>query len=886
MKKKKSLLGLLLLICFAAGFIQISVYAANRNTAAVWLNNTWHNRNGITAEFEQGSGSYEISSSLGTKLGLNGDGGNLGFLINSDISFPESSAWKFKNAKKWSTFCVDICYWDEGMGGFYFQYDSHNGIKNIFVQCENTKTWKYARIKLYDARFNGNANGYDCRIVTHDKSLFPYAENNASPETVYIYWLKIHSDDCYSSFDIKSETGKPGNVFYEGDDIKFDFTFTNTDSTKYENMRVTYSVYKPEAKDEYLQWEETSDTANKGKESVAYSTQTPISQKIQTAEFSLRNASDTVSFDNLPFGTYVLKVDIAADYLTYAEKMKMSCLVDFSYSKKARPNAHFGTNAHYDDYYYDENRKMNYLYDEHDIDNQIALARDAGFGKVRSTIRWVDVQKSAKGEYNMPDILVYPYKALSENGMSGLCNLMAQNNNGYGANWDGENILGDTEEELTEFAKYARFVASYLKPYTRYYALLNEFDLRGAANVTGLSGDNYDMPSENAYAAIVTAGSDAIKAQQSDAWIDVGQIAEDPAWQFTRWYGKYTWDTRFFKIVDNTKFDSVSYHRYDSYMDKGPEGKDLIGFTAYGKLQTQKYAPDAKLWVTEVGWPSRNRIINYSGTTAFRNTNYEKQAAYISRLLAMYASDDIVDMLMFYEFQDDREDPFSFEENFGIIHSKFFRTSWAAKPAYIAAAAFNSLTGKTVKSESLAAKPEYGESYTSFSPVVYKLTNNGGRETYCVWSTGVSKKYTVNTGKDYAVVYDIYGNETDSVAGGTVTVTADENMKYVIGYDYPKTEIAARLDGNVIIDLKSVKDGDVLKFIYTQAVAELPESTVVCAAYKGGRLVEIMDYNNDEYTGEKILTAQIGDIDKIDTIKVFALDNNLRAKIKALELEK
>lgn len=891
MKKWHYLFSALLLICITVQLIQMPAYALDGNVelAAIWLksapeNDKWNDINGISAEFENNSGTYEITSDGCCKLGLDGDGGNIGFLINSNKAFPESSTWKFKNSYKWNTFYVDICYLDKGPGGFYFQYDSHSGVKNIFIQCEDTNTWKYARFKLYDARFNGNDNGYDCRIVTKDKTLFPYAKNNASPEPVYIYWLKIYSNDRYSSFDIKEQTGNPGNVFFEGDNVNFDFTFTNTDGTLYKNMRVTYSVYKPEAKDEYLQWEETSDLHNKGSEAVAYSTQTLVAQKTQTAVFSGLNATDTVGFDNLPFGTYVLKVDIVADYKTGDDKQQMSYLTDFAYSKKAEPNPHFGTNTHYDDYYIDENKNLQYLYSEQDIDDQISLARDAGFGKVRSTIRWTDVLKSANSEFSMPDMLLYPYKKLNENGMSGLCQLMQVNPYGYGASWNGTDILGDTDEEIAAFAKYAEYVASKLKPYTKYYSLLNEFDLGSGV---GLSGDSYDMPSDDEYVKLVAAGSDAIKAVQSDAYVVAGEISDDPAWQHQSAYlGKYTWDTRFLQQADKTKFDAVSYHRYDAYMSLGPEHNNLIGFTTYGKEHLNQYAPNAKLWVTETGWAARDRVGKHQGSTAFRNTTYDNQANYMARMLAMYASNDPVDMLMFYEFQDDREDPFSFEENFGIVHSKFYRTPWAAKPGYIATAAFNSLTGKTVKSESLSVTPKYGENYNSFSPIVYKLTNDEGRETFCVWSTYASNDYTVNTGKDYAVVYDVYGNVIDTVSGGTVKVTATTDMKYVVGYDYPTTEMTAKLNGIKTTDLKSVKNGDVLKIHYTQALAEDSDSMLICAAYMNGRLVKVLDMDNDEYNSEKILTATLEDISAFDTIKAFAWASNLKSKVDALVLKK
>lgn len=866
------------------------------SSAIVRLNvDNWAGNSSLTAAAESG-GSYTINEELGCEL----DGKNIGFSINGNLSFPNEYDRKFKNAAEGSSFEAEICYYDKGMGGFYFQYDSHDGVKNIFIQCENTNTWKYARIKLYDAELNGGANGFDCRIITADEELFPYAEDNKSPEPVYVFWFGLYSSESCSPFKISANSVKPGNVFYEGERVKFNVLFENTDGAQYENMTVSYNIYKPESNDMYAQWEETENTAYKG-DPAAYSQASPVASKTQTAVFSGKNAADTVTFEGLPFGTYVLKADITADGTDNGKSVSMSYITDLAYSKKAEPNIKIGANAHYDDYE-SENGELTYLYDESDIDDQIALARDAGFGIMRSSVRWWNVKGWASAPYSMPDIIKYAYAELAENGMSGLCNLMQDNSLNYGSRWDGNDVLGDTQEEIDEFERYASFVAKELAPYTKYFSILNEFD-RCANGAAGLSGDSYDAPTAEIYAELVKTASEAIRNEISDAWINAGCISQDPAWQFEGYKGKYTWDTRFLRALDTSAVNSISFQRY-SHRAYGPEGTDLTGMPKYGSMLVNEYAPNAEMWITETGFSARDRDLYLAGAeSAFKTTTYQKQAEYLPRMLAMYAGGDKVDTLIFYELQDDREDPFAYEANYGLIHSKFYRTPWAAKPSYVSVAAFNSIVGHAVKSESLGVVVEHttnSQTHLSWCPIVYRLTNDKGQEIYCVWSTRDTGSYMVNTGKKYAVVYDMYGNVIETASGGTVTVSAEQDIKYVVGYDElpqapeltdpegpeRKTEFYAEHDGERLTDISGLKDGDELVIRYTDA-GENDDCTIICAAYSGDMLAHVLAVNSDAcQNGEKSVRVNVGDVSAFDEIKLFAWGKNQTPKTECISLAK
>ena len=95
----------------------------------------------------------------------------------------------------------------------------------------------------------------------------------------------------------------------------------------------------------------------------------------------------------------------------------------------------------------------------------------------------------------IPDNVKYAYKYLSDNGMDGLVNLHIDNNQGI-------DIRTQTPSQLQKFADYASFVVSELKPYTKYYTVLNEYDLQRTGEPKGRSGDNYDMDTFEQYATI------------------------------------------------------------------------------------------------------------------------------------------------------------------------------------------------------------------------------------------------------------------------------------------------------------------------------------------------------------------------------------------------
>ena len=806
------------------------------------------------------------------------NGGNVLFDILPNLYMSNGDSWR--KAPRYHTFDVEIKYFDEGYNGFFFQYDSYNGVKSVFVRTLGTGEWRTARIRLYDAQFANQDSNNDFMIITADQKLMPYARGNMSPWPVYIKSINVRAIDSRSGFEINAETGKPGNVFYDDESVCFDVNFKNVDGEIYKAVTAKYSVYKYESDDMYACW-------SNGAEAEAYSTQTPIATQTKSLDMSENGATDRVVFEDLPFGVYVLKIDMDSVYGDGISQ-HMSYITDFSRSLRGETNYQFGVNTHYDDYYESGLNKGELLYTKEQLKAQVDLAKNAGFGIIRSGARWSDIQGKDKN-FHMPENFTYVYRYVAEQGLDCLINLTAGNSLGLGELRTNYHTLGLTKEGRDAFAAYAKYVAENLGDYTKYFSMPNEYDMCGSAEI-GKSGDKYDADSELSYYNLCKAGYEAIKGVNPDYWVNIGEIAEDPAWQFgiprEEYAGLWTWDTRLYEKGALKYSDSISYHRYVGYQNEGPEHYSVLNFIKYGIMQKNKYEKQDGLsgkqfWVNEIGWPARATATwpgnPYWYEAADRRTTFEPQAWYYARAFAMYAGNPDIGRFIFYEFQDDREDPFAFEENYGIIHSYNYRTPFAAKYAYIASAAFNNIVGEGVKSESLGYQIDYDHEHpATCKELIYKVTNKKGEETYCVWlpesAVPTVENVEIKTGKKYAVVYDIYGNITDIADGGTVRVKPRGDMQYVKGVDMlSKGDLKLLQNDKRPESVWCMQDGSELKLSYIPS-DNAKNVTLVMATYNSGVLCEINTVEK-ECDGDRIEeTYNVSDFENVDELRFFAFD--------------
>ncbi|MCX8065890.1 MAG: glycosyl hydrolase [Candidatus Hydrogenedentes bacterium] len=125
-------------------------------------------------------------------------------------------------------------------------------------------------------------------------------------------------------------------------------------------------------------------------------------------------------------------------------------------------------------------------------------------------------------------------------------------------------------------------------------------------------------------------------------------------------------DFQFIKkcLEANTPFDILTVHPYrkelneEKFINELKRTHDLIG--------------GRPIWITEMGWSTHL----WTGGVTER-----EQALLIARCYLSALASGVVENISWYDFRNDGNDPFYFEENFGIVRSDF-----SLKPAYLACA--------------------------------------------------------------------------------------------------------------------------------------------------------------------------------------------------------
>lgn len=581
---------------------------------------------------------------------------------------------------------VAVDYYDGDIkGGFGLYYDSRTGPKTEFVQLDGTSQWKTKVFRLYDAYFDGGAMTDDLRIVTDSEDM------GRSGANVLISGIYVSADENDAPFEITAFSNELGNIFFEGYKIEFDVEYKNTGQMSYSGLKADYTVKDSDG-------------------NVCMQLNHDI-----TASPSFTDKLDLGS--DLPFGVYTLNV-----YL-HGEGVEQRKVIDFAYSRSVDEedgvNKNIGINIHFDDE----------IYNEQEMRKQARLLWYAGFGFARSSVRWSDVEKK-KDEYSVPNNIKYAEDFLDkeETGIETLAILYNQNDL-----YDSPPYYLDTDGKLDAFKNYCEFVAKNIN--TDYFCMLNEFNHDSSGYL-----DNMEE-----YKRISEAGIEAIKSVKPDAWVNGGSLAGA---------------SRYWNQVENNEitkdlldmFDSFSWHIYAH--DSGPENEYFQRAKSLNEFVDETSANDTAMWITESGWPTKlsndpeDEDTNLKIANANEYATEQEQARWYARAMALFSDKTMADRFFFYNLIDAENDYFDIQANFGIIHAKDHRTPFAAKPAYVAACAFNDLVDCTGLEEI---------KMTDDGVYAYEFKNG----TLCLWTEdGKSGSYTFTKHQDskYIAVYDMYGN--------------------------------------------------------------------------------------------------------------------------------
>ncbi|WP_067242007.1 hypothetical protein [Microbacterium resistens] len=257
------------------------------------------------------------------------------------------------------------------------------------------------------------------------------------------------------------------------------------------------------------------------------------------------------------------------------------------------------------------------------------LAAALGFAEVRNDISWERNEKVA-GEYAWDENYVREFSRMHANGVK-LLGIVAYGNRVYGTR-----RAPSGDESIQAYARYAKAVADRFDMVG--LEVLNEFNHRDTDTDCGKAPSCY-MP-------IAQAVRDHVSPAHPDLPIVTGSTAL---------YDR-DWFIGFWQSGGLAATDAISYHPYESWIDRNP---DLIaGTVQQSYADMQEFAGETRpVWVTEMGFPTHHegvseldqgRMLVRNETLAFANG---------------------VEKYIWYDLVNDQNDPVAGEANFGLYEN-------------------------------------------------------------------------------------------------------------------------------------------------------------------------------------------------------------------------
>lgn len=606
------------------------------------------------------------------------------------------------------TVFISVEYLDKGFSGFALCYETQEKKKNgEYVQFYNSGEWKTHTFILYDALLANGLNGVDFILTTNDLDIMGKAM-----DPIAIASVKIELSSKLSPYDLKVESGRFGNYFFEDEKIEFVVKYKDI-TRKHACKSLAYTVTNENGKTVYSQ-----------------------TKKVSGIECR-------IDIPSLPYGVYELNVTAEGTH-SYQTKT-----VDFSHSRKAdETNNRFGTNLHYDWV----------VYSRKDIESLTKLVKYAGYSLVRTSLRWKQIE-TEKGQYVMDDNILYSNQCLKNEGLK-MVAILSQENPLYGTYpyWFEE------KEQLDAYARYCYFIVDALKDYTNIFTYPNEFNLtKGGVH----NPDNFKQS-----LAISNAAYSSIKHANPEAFIVSGAVSY--------YYESYL-DSLFAGGLGDIS-NATSIHLYDFI--GGPEtyytNKPTLNVYPHTKLfkdYMRKNCPENKAWITENGWCSHPSNLTESEAHAnfFMSTENE-QARFYARSFIINSDPERIDKFFHYDFVNNYVGYFDRESNFGIIRAHTYRTPFAAKPAFVAVAAFNDIVGNAKFKASIEEQDLPEDERNHFA---YLFETKQGEEIACFWQRDDRlmtdkkiKTFTYKSDAPFFEVYDMYGNRkiVENKEGGYTSI--------------------------------------------------------------------------------------------------------------------
>jgi len=361
------------------------------------------------------------------------------------------------------------------------------------------------------------------------------------------------------------------------------------------------------------------------------------------------------------------------------------------------------------------------------------LLKRYGFRRYRDEISWSSVERE-RGRYALPD---FAARYLAHSKALGLEPLIIFD---YANKLYDDGAFPNSPESIAAFAAYSVELAKLTRDTVKEFEIWNEWI--GGCGMNGRAGDH----GPEAYGRLMKPTAAAVRAARPDATL-VGIGGE---------YGPHCAENieRALRTGTGQNLDAFSIHPYR--YPRSPESSDLVGEIKRIFEHARKFGAPAKMWVTEIGYPTHRGRGGVDERT---------QARYAVRTLALLHGSGVVDAVHWYDFKDDGLERGYNEHNFGVVLHQQYHC--APKPAAVAVSVFARMT--------TGAKPLELQNEGGFHTLRYRRAD--GSDLLVLWQTEGQSERTIR-GEDVAA-FDLMGAALSP--GRTIQVSA--SPLYLAGRD-------------------------------------------------------------------------------------------------------
>jgi hypothetical protein len=297
----------------------------------------------------------------------------------------------------------------------------------------------------------------------------------------------------------------------------------------------------------------------------------------------------------------------------------------------------------------------------------LPLVKRAGFTWIRDEVYWSEVEKTP-GQFQLPrndsDYGGYVRQAAKMN-LKLLIELDFGNGRAYPALFKGPQGFPRTQQERDLFLRYTEKIVGFYRDYVKTWEVWNEPDF------AQIGYDSYIALLKPVYGAIKKLSPDASVVSCGGGGAGGGpggdcivQIAKAGALEYQDGFSIHPYmspyDPDLGYAVKNSPLPRVNVSTVWPHLQRTAQAHPRPG------------AGPLKLYVTEIGWPSK---------PANAGLSERKQAAAAARTFLLSRRFNAMETVIWYDFVDDGVNPMDKEANFGLL-----RLDLSPKPAYVAAA--------------------------------------------------------------------------------------------------------------------------------------------------------------------------------------------------------